>query len=173
MKLLHPRMCWEYSAASFAIIVLASHLATSSCSLLFSLNDALYSHAIALELSVSASIFSDFPFVNSVKWIVMAEATNSSKFIDSLPTISFGKQYRHANPLILYPPIPNSHASDTQVSVGSENVRWLMSTPFLATVSSSSIHHLMSSFVGSGVLCGPNFLHRASSCLILFKKNLP
>ena len=63
----------------------------------------------------------------------MTAAMNSSKFIENFPISAGGNSYRHANPFVLNPPIPCSHASEIVVPVGWVNVILLISIPLVLT----------------------------------------
>lgn len=68
-----------------------------------------------------------------VKYIVIADAINSSRLIENFPMSAGGNSYRHASPSELNPPSPCSHASDMVVPVGSVNVILFISIPFVLT----------------------------------------
>ena len=86
-----------------------------------------------------------------MRYIVIADAINYSKLTDNLPINSFGNYILHANPLILYPPIPYSHASETHISVGSVNMMLFISTPFFDVRCSKSIQNLKSAFTACDI----------------------
>ena len=133
IMLCFPLICWEYNAASFSIRIVPNQRATLSCiNLLVKL--ALCSQPRALELSVNARIFWGKDDCAIAICMVIAAARNSSKLIDNFPQYSIGNSYLQANPSLVYPPIPCSHASEYEVMVGSVKVMLLMSTPSLATI---------------------------------------
>ena len=80
-------------------------------------------------MSVYARIFCGDEDAASERWMVIVEAINSSKLMLNTPIRSGGRKYRHANPSMLYPPNPCSHASDMTTNVGLVKVIILISTP--------------------------------------------
>ncbi len=61
---------------------------------------------------------------------INSKAINSKEFIDARKRKFNGSSQRHAYPEIgLYPPIPNSHASDLNMCVGRRYVMLLKDTP--------------------------------------------
>lgn len=62
--------------------------------------------------------------------MVITQAINSKEFIEVRKRKFNGSSHRHAFPEIgLYPPIPNSHASDLNMCVGRRYVMLLKDTP--------------------------------------------
>ena len=83
-------MCCEYSDESLSINMRPNHLATLSCIGLLLEKLALCNQPRALELSVNASTFCGSSVVSIDKFMVIAAAKNSSKFIVNLPRNSLG-----------------------------------------------------------------------------------
>ena len=106
ITLCDPFMCCDYNTESCRISIDTNHLDTLSCAGWKFLKLTLYSHPTALELSVNARTLCVVPDFNIVRYIVMTAAINSSKLIESLFCSSLGNLYRHADPLLLYPPNP-------------------------------------------------------------------
>ena len=131
ITLCDPFMCCEYNAESCRISVDANHLATLLCAGWQFLKLVLYSHPTALELSLNARTLCVVLDFDIVRYIVMAAAINSSKLINSLFCSSLGNLYRHANPLVLYPPNPCLQASENITMVGFVKVILLILIPFL------------------------------------------
>ena len=151
----------------------ANQRATLSCISFCAGNDALNSQPRALELSVRAKILCGPGESVMVRWMEIAEAMNSSKFIVKQPCMFFGNWYRHALPSDVKPPNPVSHASDITVTVGDVKVMELMSMPLLDVRWRRVIHSIMSSRTCAGIVWTPFDLHTFSKCRILFIKYLP
>ena len=93
--------------------------------------------------------------LSNVSCIVIAAARNSSKLIDTLCCSSGGIAQRHANPSVLYPPIPCSHASEYVVAVGEVKVMLLMSMPLVEMEFRMVIQRRMSSVSLWFIFCVP------------------
>ena len=117
--------------------------------------DALNIQPSALELSVNASIFCLSPFCLKVRFIVIADAMNSNKLIESFPLCFLGISNRQAKPSSLKPPIPCSQASEKAMFVGVDRVMLLMSTPCLLARVRRVVQSLRSAFEASSTGCGP------------------
>ena len=79
---------------------------------------ALYNQPRAFELSVKTKNVGGKSERWIVKYTIITDAMNSSKFIESFPISAGGNLYHHANFFELNPPIPCSHASEIVVSMG-------------------------------------------------------
>ena len=124
-------MCCEYNAVSLFNISSANQRATLSCISFCAGNDALNSQPRALELSVRAKILCGPGESVMVRWMEIAEAMNSSKFIVKQPRMFSGNSYLHALPSDVKSPNPVSHVSDITVMVGDVNAMKLMLMPLL------------------------------------------
>ena len=119
IALLFPLIYCEYNMVSLSINIFAKHRDNLSC--------AFYNYPTALKFSVYVSILWVVDDVVIVKWMVMVDAMNSSKFIETLSCNLTGNVHHHDNPSELYPPNPCLQASENKMIVGVVNVMLFIS----------------------------------------------
>ena len=92
---------------------------------------ALFIQPSALKISVNTKMCEPCPSCRMVMYIDIADASNSNRFSVSLSCHYDEILYRHAKPLSLYPPMPNSQASAHIVTVGLTKTMLLIGTPMV------------------------------------------
>ena len=136
-----PLMCCEYRDVLLLASFHPSQIATASCDSTFTgSKDALCIHPSEVELSVNAKIFYPCPICSMVMYMVTADVSNSRRFNVSFPCHAEGIICRHSRPLLLYPPILYSQASDHIGTDGFTNTMLLTGTPLVVICWRSFIH---------------------------------
>ena len=150
-------MCCEYRYVLLLTSVHPSQHATESCDSAFTVSkDALCIQPSTMELSVNANMCDPCPICRMVIYMVTADIRNFRRFNVSFSLQAEGILYRHARPLLLYPPMTYSHVSDQSVTDGLKKTMVLIGTPLVVTCWRNFIHSWRSSRFHSWIHCGPH-----------------
>ena len=119
-----------YRDVSLLTSVHPSQLSTISYDFVFTgSKDALFIQKSALKLSMNAKMCDPYPICSMIIYMVPSDARNPRRFTLSFPCHAKVIHHRHASPLLLYPPIPYSQASDHSVTDGLTKPMLLIGPP--------------------------------------------
>ena len=114
-----PLMCCEYRDVLFMTSVHPSQWDTASCDSAFTgSKDVLCIQPSVMELSVDSKLCDPYLICRMVMYMVPADARNSRRFNMSFLCHAELIIHRHSRPLLLWPPMSYSQASDHSVTDG-------------------------------------------------------